>query len=163
MTKKTHSFLLLFATRLRSKMPECWYSPSLGPNRFLFPAKARSTEISKSSPVLLVLLFLIFFAAVVVAALMSVLTMIVEKIKGDGAPPLHAPRYKLVPGDDALATAIPAHAHGAPEVLRNTPVPTGLANRAVDRVDVSPPLIGRDLRQVRRRERATVDGDGICR
>jgi len=84
----------------------------------------------------------------------------VEKVDRDGDPPLRAPSDKLVPTGDALATAIPAHAHGAPEVLRDATVPAGLANRAVDGVDVSPALIGRDLGQVRRRERAA-DGVGV--
>ena len=78
-----------------------------------------------------------------------------EPLKGvqiDGGAPLRAPLDKLVPADDALTALVTAHAHAAPEVLRDTAVPAGLAYRAVDRVDTIPPLIGRDLGEVRRGE-----------
>ena len=72
-----------------------------------------------------------------------------EPLKGvqiDGSAPLRAPLNKLVPPNDALAALIAAYAHAAPEILRNTAVPAGLAYRAVDRVDTIPTLVRRDFR-----------------
>ena len=117
----------------------------------LFPSPGQRPSDSKkkkdiSKPVfvlIFLIIFLLFFLAM--AEVIEPTLVIVEKVDRDRESPLRAPSDKLVPADDALATAIPAHAHGAPEVLRDAAVPPRLANRAVDRVDVSPALIGRDL------------------
>ena len=124
--------------------------------------KSTNQNISKPICAFIFLFFLVLFFFLAVAEVVESAFMIVEKVDRDGETPLRAPSDKLVPADDALATAIPAHAHGAPEVLRDATVPAGLANRAVDGVDVFPALIGRDLGQVRRRERAA-DGGGAPR
>jgi len=83
-----------------------------------------------------------------------VVVVVIIIVKIDGGPLLIAPRQKLVPTDDALATLIPAHAHAPPEVLRDAPVPPGLAYRAVYRVDVLPALFRCDLGEVRRSQGA---------
>jgi hypothetical protein len=72
-------------------------------------------------------------------------------VKIDGESPPIAPRYKFIPTDDALAALIPAYPHAPSEILRDAPVPPGLAYRAVYRVDVLPALIWCDLWEIRRR------------
>ena len=149
--KKSLLTVSCYTTRLRSnqeKRPECAKCLFSSPGS-QFVNASNSKNISK--PAFILILVIVIVIVILLLSFLAVAEVVeptfttVEKVDRDGDAPLRAPSDKLVPTDDALATAIPAHTHGAPEVLRDPTVPAGLANRAVDSVDVFPALIGRDL------------------
>ena len=82
----------------------------------------------------------------VVVVVVILVILVIAKI--DRRAPALAPRHELVPADDALAALIPAHAQAPPKILRYAAGPSSLTNRAIDRVDVFPPLVRSHLGKI---------------